>query len=125
MKMTYVALKSLFSSPATANYPAEPKTYYPGTRGHIVLEVSTCTLCKICEIRCPTGAIQVDREGKAWSIERMKCIQCGFCVDSCPRKCLSNDPQYTSPASEKITDRLDVPYEPPKRKPKPETPPAQ
>ncbi|MBR0113593.1 MAG: 4Fe-4S binding protein, partial [Firmicutes bacterium] len=41
---------------------------------------------------CPVGAITVDRATKSWSIDREKCVQCGLCIKSCPKKTLSMGP---------------------------------
>lgn len=119
LKMTKVALKALFQQPATVPYPAARKPMYAATRGHIALEEEKCNLCLICDRRCPTGAIAVDRIGKTWAIERMRCIQCNFCVEVCPKKCLSMENMYTAPAQEKIRIVIPVPFTPPPPKPKP------
>lgn len=42
-----------------------------------------CIACHICEKICPTGAISVN-DFKA-SIDYTKCIDCGKCVEKCPR----------------------------------------
>lgn len=52
----------------------------------------------------PTGAITVDRAAKLWEIERFGCIQCGCCVETCPKKCLSMKQSYTEPDGTKKTD---------------------
>jgi formate hydrogenlyase subunit 6/NADH:ubiquinone oxidoreductase subunit I len=38
------------------------------------------------------------------SIERMQCIQCGYCVEVCPKKCLHMNNQYTAPSFDKTRD---------------------
>lgn len=116
MTMTKLSLKSLFSRPATIAYPVVPREYFPATRGRILLEESKCTLCVLCQMRCPTQAIVVDRKGKSWTIDRLRCIQCGACIEACPRKCLSNGNQYSEPVSGKSLDAVAVPYEPPAKK---------
>ena len=109
--------RSLFRAPVTERYPFTPKVYPPGSRGHIAIEVTKCTLCVVCDKRCPTQAIAVDRVGKTWTIDRLRCIQCGFCVEVCPRKCLALSEGYTPPSVAKGHDRFDVPYTPPVKKP--------
>jgi formate hydrogenlyase subunit 6/NADH:ubiquinone oxidoreductase subunit I len=50
----------------------------------------------------------------------MQCIQCGCCVEVCPKKCLTNENTYTTPSTEKIVDTyVGAPPEP-----KPEAKPA-
>lgn len=44
-----------------------------------------CTLCKKCQIVCPTGAIYVDRKNSKWHIRPAKCVRCYRCISACPR----------------------------------------
>lgn len=122
LKMTKVALESLFQRPATVPYPAVRKPVYAATRGRIAIEEAKCILCLICDKKCPTGAISVDRNGKTWAIDRLRCIQCGYCVEVCPKKCLTLENQYTAPMQAKSTDVIAVPFTPPPPKPKSPTP---
>lgn len=94
-------LRSLFFGPATEKYPFAPKEYFPNTRGHINIDLPNCIYCRLCQIKCPTGAIEVDKNEKSWKIDRLKCISCNYCVAVCPKKCLSMDRQYTSPSTGK------------------------
>lgn len=104
-------LSNLFSKPATQLYPQQPKVYPERTRGHIENDLAVCILCGMCQRKCPTGAISVDRTGKTWSISRFSCIQCGSCVESCPKKCLSMKQTYTTPGAEKKTEVYRKPAE--------------
>ncbi|MBW7907943.1 MAG: 4Fe-4S binding protein [Kiritimatiellae bacterium] len=124
LTMTRVALGSLLRKPATVPYPAARKPVYLATRGHIAIEEDKCNLCLICDRRCPTGAIAVDRTGKTWAIDRLRCIQCNHCVDVCPRKCLAMENDYTTPMQMKRIDVVPVPFTPPQPKPKPAAAPA-
>ncbi len=121
LAMTKLSLKSLFKAPATVAYPAIPREYFTGTRGRILIEPSTCNLCVICDVRCPTKAIKVDRKGQTWTIDRLRCIQCGACIEACPRKCLSNENRYSDPVTHKETLTVPIPFVPPAPKPKPAT----
>jgi len=47
-----------------------------------------CIGCKICERKCPTGAITVDNNFA--TIDYSKCTQCGICVDVCPTHAIQN-----------------------------------
>ena len=55
-------LKNLMGSPATEKYPEGPATYKEGTRGHVVNDMDACVLCGVCQMRCPTRAITVDKK---------------------------------------------------------------
>lgn len=123
MSFTKIALKNLFSKPATTAYPFEPKVYPERTRGHVEINENNCILCGMCMRSCPPGAITVDKANLKWSINRFDCIQCGYCVEKCPKKCLSIVPGYQEPGVEKVACSVDVP-EPPKPAPKPAAPAA-
>jgi ech hydrogenase subunit F len=101
--LTKMSLRNLFKKPATKMYPVVAPTYTTRTKGHVVCNISTCTLCSICEKRCPTHAITVDKPGESWSIDNFSCIQCLSCVRICPRKCLTMEPDYTKAAREKTS----------------------
>ena len=101
-------LKNLFSKPVTTKYPFEPKTFMERTRGHVVNDMDVCILCGLCQMRCPTGAITVDKQSQTWAIRPFSCIQCRACVDNCPKKSLSMDPKYQEPGVEKIEKKFDL-----------------
>ena len=94
-------LKNLMGSPATEKYPEGPATYKEGTRGHVVNDMDACVLCGVCQMRCPTRAITVDKKQQTWSIRPFSCIQCRRCVDNCPKKSLSIAKEYTEPDTTK------------------------
>ena len=119
LSMTKISLRNLFRAPVTVAYPVVPREYFPATRGRILIEPTTCNLCVICDVRCPTKAIKVDRKGQTWTIDRLRCIQCGACVEACPRKCLTTSPQYSEPVTEKNAFTVPIPFVPPAPKPKP------
>ena len=87
--------KSALSKPATRRYPFVKRQPYPNTRGSIVIDIEKCTMCTLCQKRCPTDAIEVKRTEKIWSIDRLRCIQCGACVEACPKDCLVMNNQYS------------------------------
>jgi ech hydrogenase subunit F len=93
-----LVVRSVLSKFATRLYPFEKREPYAATRGHIAIDTSLCIFCSLCQKKCPTHAITVNKPEKLWQIERMKCIQCGACVDICPKKCLTMERTY-SPAS--------------------------
>ncbi|MBQ9016356.1 MAG: 4Fe-4S binding protein [Firmicutes bacterium] len=104
-----VVLGSLFKKPSTLMYPVIPREWEERTRGAVSINVDGCVLCGACARACPTNAIEVDRKGSTWQIERMACIQCRGCVDNCPPKCLEMDQKYTEPGGEKVIDKFDIP----------------
>ena len=87
--------------PATLMYPAKPAKVTPLTRGHVVIDVSKCISCRICQKKCPSQAICVEPKEKTWQIDRLRCNVCNSCVDNCPVKCLSMDIHYISPSAER------------------------
>ncbi len=95
--ITKTLLKSLFSKPATVKYPFGPREYFKGTRGKITVQIDQCIFCGICQRKCPTHALSVDKAVKKWTIRRGQCIVCGACVEVCPKKCLTMDNQYSDP----------------------------
>lgn len=111
MDFAPIALKNLFSKPATKNYPAAPIEFPERSRGHIVNNFDDCILCGICQKKCPSSAITVDRVNKTWSIDRMGCVQCANCVNGCPKHCLDIQPGYTEPDYTKTVDTLQKPIE--------------
>ena len=93
-----VVARSALSKYATRLYPFEKRPAYAVTRGHVANDIKACIFCSICQKKCPTHAIVVNKAEKLWSIDRMKCIQCSACVDACPKKCLTMENGY-SPAA--------------------------
>ena len=97
----YLAIGSLIlkwfgRKPATRLYPFEKREPFPGTRGHVGIDINACTFCTLCQKRCPTGAINVKRTEKTWEIDRLKCIVCAACVEACPKKCISMENTYSA-----------------------------
>ncbi len=109
MDFSKIALKNLFSKPATCSYPLEPAVYPKRSRGHVEINIDDCIMCGLCSRKCPSGAIKIDRAKKEWSIERMGCVQCENCVSNCPKKCLSMVPGYTEPSYEFTVDTYNQP----------------
>lgn len=93
------ALASLFKRPATTAFPARPYVPIAGTRGSLEVELGSCNFCSLCALRCPTGAIQVNRQEKTWTLDRFKCIVCAACVEACVKKSLSCSEDYAPPVT--------------------------
>ncbi len=98
-RMFVPTMKNLARRPATRRYPYEPYVPRAGARGKIVIDYAKCNFCLLCDRRCPTHAILVDRPGKVWQIDRLRCIQCGRCVEVCPKSCLAMDNRYPTPVA--------------------------
>lgn len=104
LSMSKTLFKNLFHGPYTVLYPIKQKEKYERTRGRVDIDIDSCIFCGICQKRCPTGAIKVDKSNTTWSIERLQCIQCQYCNEVCPKKCLSMGNQYTSPSNGSVKD---------------------
>lgn len=101
LKFGVIALKNLFTKPATRAYPDVPARETPRTRGAVQVNIDDCIFCGLCNRRCPADAITVDRGAKSWTIKRMSCVQCGNCVQNCPKNCLTMEGAYPTPGREK------------------------
>ena len=112
-KLGKTVFASLFKKPATLMYPVIPRVWQENTRGHISIDIDACILCGICQKKCPTDAITVDKGAKSWSIQRMRCVQCSCCVEVCPKKCLKNENTYTTPNTAKVVDTFVQPEKAP------------
>ncbi len=104
LSMSKTLFKSLIHGPYTVQYPINKKENYDRTRGRIEITVSDCIFCGLCQRRCPTGAISVDKANASWSIERLQCIQCNYCGEVCPKKCLKMNNEYTTPSFGNVRD---------------------
>lgn len=114
-KLGSMTIGSIFKKKETLQYPAQTKEPYPGQKGTIKnARVSDCTLCGVCEKKCPCKAISVDREQRKWSINHLLCIQCGYCTQSCPKKCLEMDGSRPGITAVKEDEVFDIPETPKK-----------
>lgn len=100
-KLGKMTLGSIFKKPETIQYPTQTKAMPEGLKGHVENDIDACILCGICQKRCPTGAITVDKPAGTWAINRFRCVQCGSCVRECPKSCLRMEPTYAPPATSK------------------------
>ena len=97
-------MKSLFASPATSQYPKGGLRLPEIERGCVAIDETLCTLCGLCQRRCPSGALIADRRRGKLLIDRMKCIVCGECVYECPENSLSMVPEYLPPDRSILVD---------------------
>ena len=115
-KLGTMTLKGLVKKPETLQYPAETKEPYTGQKGTVVnANPADCTLCTLCQKRCPTNAIEVDREKRKWVISHLNCIQCGYCIAGCPKKCLVMKGERPALVAKKGVETIKIPA--PKKKP--------
>lgn len=111
LSVSRIILKNFISKPVTEKYPFTPKVYPEKARGSINIEIEKCIFCSICQRKCPTFAIGVDKGAKSWEIDRLSCISCGYCVEVCPKKCLDIDNKYAPSVSIKSRDRFVMPVQ--------------
>jgi formate hydrogenlyase subunit 6/NADH:ubiquinone oxidoreductase subunit I len=96
---------NLFSRPATRLFPFVARKTYDNVRGKVgEMRIDDCIYCGICERKCPSYAIKVDKVAKTWTIDRYKCVICSVCADVCPKKCIDMDKEFLFSAYEKSLD---------------------
>ncbi len=104
--MAKTILKSILSKPATVKYPFGPKEFFKGSRGKVTIDINNCIYCGMCQRKCPTAALVVNKAEKTWEINRMRCISCNYCVEVCPKKCLVLDTVYTAPTVNRLKEKF-------------------
>ena len=103
----FVAIKELFKSKKTINYPFEKGKISPRFRGEHALRrypsgEERCIACKLCEAVCPAQAITIEAEPREdgsrrttrYDIDMTKCIYCGLCQESCPVDAIVEGPNF-------------------------------
>jgi len=104
-------LGMLVKRPATVNYPHIRAQVPAHFRGALRQNRELCIGCKICEKVCPSHAIVItklaDKQFKA-TVHLDKCIYCGQCVDSCPKKCLENTQEFELATLNKDSLTVDI-----------------
>ena len=103
----YMAVKEVFKSKKTINYPFEKGKISPRFRGEHALRrypngEERCIACKLCEAVCPAQAITIEstqredgsRKTTRYDIDMMKCIYCGLCEESCPVDAIVQGPNF-------------------------------
>lgn len=102
-KLGGMTTRSLFKKSECQMYPVNVREPFERTKGHVSNDIEACILCGICEKRCPTVAIAVDKAAGTWTIDVFRCIQCRACVLACPKNCLTMETTYSAPATAKGT----------------------
>ena len=103
----FIAIKELFKSKKTINYPFEKGKISPRFRGEHALRrypngEERCIACKLCEAVCPAQAITIEAEPRddgsrrttRYDIDMSKCIYCGLCEESCPVDAIVEGPNF-------------------------------
>ncbi len=102
-----IAIKKIFKSKKTINYPFEKGKISPRFRGEHALRryangEERCIACKLCEAVCPDKAITIEsgirndgsRKTTSYDIDMLKCIYCGLCEESCPVDAIVQGPNF-------------------------------
>ena len=102
-----LAIKEIFKSKKTINYPFEKGKISPRFRGEHALRrypngEERCIACKLCEAVCPAQAITIEAEPREdgsrrttrYDIDMSKCIYCGLCQESCPVDAIVEGPNF-------------------------------
>jgi len=91
------SLDNIESLKIPGNYPYKEKGIAPVISPDT--KESICTLCKTCEMVCPTNAVTV---ADSVITDKNLCIWCSACIKSCPE----NARFFDSPVIDKITKKL-------------------
>ncbi len=107
IKGLLIAIKEIFKSKKTINYPFEKGKISPRFRGEHALRrypngEERCIACKLCEAVCPAQAITIEstersdgsRKTTRYDIDMLKCIYCGLCEESCPVDAIVQGPNF-------------------------------
>ena len=107
LKGLLIAIKEIFKSKKTINYPFEKGKISPRARGEHALRrypngEERCIACKLCEAVCPAQAITIEAEPKPdgsrrtsrYDIDMTKCIYCGLCQEACPVDAIVEGPNF-------------------------------
>ena len=102
-----IAIREIFKTKKTINYPFEKGKISPRFRGEHALRrypsgEERCIACKLCEAVCPAQAITIEAEPREdgsrrttrYDIDMSKCIYCGLCQESCPVDAIVEGPNF-------------------------------
>lgn len=99
-------LRSAVKPPVTIRYPFVKANVPKKFRGRLSFNPGSCIGCKICERDCPSAAINIrkiaDKKFEC-DVDLARCIYCGQCVDSCPKKSLATTENFELAALDRET----------------------
>jgi ech hydrogenase subunit F len=101
MAMLSIVLRNLITGPVTTRYPHGPADIPEGNRGRVDWDMGPCTLCGLCQKRCPTLAVKVDRKAGTIALEVFRCISCGVCIEACPQDAIAISTECSQPGYSK------------------------
>lgn len=98
LDMTATVVRNFLTKSHTRLYPFEVREAFDNVRGNLGINIEECILCGICQKKCPSQCITVDKQAKTWNVDPYACVYCAICVDACPSHCLYMDKEYRKPA---------------------------
>jgi ech hydrogenase subunit F len=105
-KMTPNIMRNLVVRKSTRRYPYVVREPFDKARGELLNEIERCIFCGMCEAKCPSRCIEVDKPAYKWNYDPFACVYCGVCVDICPSKSLHQKAEYRKPTVERLTISL-------------------
>ena len=109
-RMIESVLRSLLRKPATIKYPFESFTMPARFRGKPKFHSDECSGCKLCVRDCPASAITIRKVGERKFealLDLGKCIYCGQCSDTCPKKAVEITPEFDLAQVDKNTLKVE------------------
>lgn len=107
LNMLSSIVRNFFSGASTRRYPFVVREPFKDTRGMVEgIDINKCIFCGICDKKCPSLAITVNKGEKSWEIDRFKCIICGVCAEVCPKKCIMMAEKYLSTSESRKKDKV-------------------
>ena len=100
----YKMVRKLIQYPRlTQNYP-QKKIDSSLFIGSPEISIEKCSMCGECATRCPSGAINIDKEANKIGVNLDECVFCVLCEDVCPQKAIKMTSRFE--LAEKTRDSL-------------------